>query len=116
MTGLLQTSLGALPITGTAPLTLAAYQKCTRLLEKGEIKRVSQRGPLVGYFIACPACGFSASYIHDQCGFVEEVVPQFTWPRKLLGITTPPTCFKCHGYICIEGGALVTRGGLPCSR
>jgi hypothetical protein len=108
-------ALEELPVTGRAPLTTAAYQKCSRLLVRGEVKRVMQRGPLVGYFIACPGCGFSASYLDDACGYVEEPAPRFTWPRKLIGIERPPMCFRCKGFICVEGGVLVTRGGAPCS-
>jgi hypothetical protein len=56
-------------VAARAELTVASYQKCSRLLAKGEVKRVMQRGPLVGYFLACPACGFSASYLEDDAGF-----------------------------------------------
>lgn len=111
----LQASIAALPVAGRSPLTVAAYQKCTRLLVKGEVKRVMQRGPLVGYFIACPACGFSASYLHDEVTYVEELAPAGTWPHKLVGIEKPPVCFKCHAYLCVEGGVLVARGGVQCS-
>lgn len=108
--------LAALPVRGTAPLTIAAYQKCSRLLAKGEVKRVMQRGPLVGYFIACPACGFSASYLDDACGYIEQhLSPKERIPHRLVGITKPPMCFKCHGYLCVEGGQLVTRGGIQCT-
>lgn len=91
-------------VVARAPLTFAAYQKCSRLLVKGEVKRVMQRGPLVGYFLACPACGFSASYIEDQCGFVEDppktVMMRVGDPqRQLISITNPPRCYKCHRHL-----------------
>jgi hypothetical protein len=98
-------------VIGRAPLALAAYQACTRLLKKGQVKRVSGRvGPLVGYFLACPFCGFSASYLHEKHVFVEgEPAPGTKFPRPLLRMENPATCFSCRGLISVEGGELVTR-------
>jgi hypothetical protein len=96
-------------VVGRYPLVAAAYQRCSRTLGEGEVKRVSGRGPLVGYFLACPACGFVASYLHDAAGFEEEPAPPGVWPRRLVGIQTPPPCFQCGSLIGVEAGALVAR-------
>ncbi len=87
-------------VAARVELTHASYQKCSRTLERGEVKRVMQRGPLVGYFLACPACGFSASYLHDAVGYVEDP-PTGTMLRAgerhwLVGIERPPACYKCR--------------------
>lgn len=97
-------------IVGSSPLTLASSQKCTRELRRGEIKRCMQRGPLVGYFIGCPACGFVASYLDEAVGYEEDPpAPGTRWPRLLIGIRVPPACFMCKARLGIEGGALVAR-------
>ncbi len=97
-------------VVGSYPLTVAAHKTCSRTLGRGEVKRVSGRGPLVGYFLACPACGFVASYLHDACGFTEvPPAPGTEWPRVLSGIGKPPPCYSCRSLISVEGGALVAR-------
>lgn len=105
------TGLEAGAVIGKAKLTVASYQACSRLLRKGQVKRVSGRvGPLVGYFLACPFCGFSASYLHEKHGYIEgEPAPGTKWPRPLLGMTKPAKCFSCQGVISVENGELVTR-------
>jgi hypothetical protein len=88
-------------------LTVASYQRCNRSLQAGEVKRVMQRGPLVGYYIGCPACGFSASYLDEVVGFLEEpaktIVLPVGAPRKLVKIERPPSCFRCRRRIRVEG-------------
>lgn len=97
-------------LVGSYRLTPASYKTCSRTLKPGEVKRVSGRGPLIGYFLACPACRFVASYLHDAVGYVEgPPAPGTTWPKSLLGITKPPPCYSCGSLLGVEGGNLVAR-------
>ncbi|NUP12898.1 MAG: hypothetical protein HOW73_43215 [Polyangiaceae bacterium] len=80
---------------------------CVREMPPGQVKRVPQRGGLVGYFIACPGCRFIASYLDDHHGFLEEcVLPGHTTPVKLVGIEKPPRCFRCRKSITVVGASL----------
>lgn len=99
-----------------APLTVASYAKCSRLLSRGEVKRVTQRGPLVGYVIACPACGFSAPYLDGPssagpgAGYVEDppagplLVPGTG--RILVRTTNDSTCFRCKRALRVRDGVV----------
>lgn len=90
----------------SAELTLASYQTCSRKLVRGQVKRVLQRGPLIGYFIACPACGFVASYLHDECDFAEAKVGG----REILTrIQRNPRCYSCRRVLDVESGRLLAR-------
>lgn len=105
-------------VVASFPLTVASYKKCSRHLGRGEVKRSPQRGAiLIGYIFGCPACGFSCSYVHDDCGvqkgagYIEEPptsvqVNDVKHPRKLVAITNPPTCFRCRRQIRIHEGKL----------
>lgn len=91
-------------LVAQARLTFASFQKCTRELAKGELKRVVQRGPLIGYFMACPACGFSASYLDSECGFIERAVEvDGVQYMRAVGVQRPPVCFHCRRLITING-------------
>ena len=89
-------------------LTHAPFRKCPRDLARGEVKRVMQRGPLVGYYVGCPACGFVASYLHDACGFLEERSAPTT-VLTLVGVERPPACLKCGLRLRVEGGEVVAE-------
>lgn len=94
-------------VVASAPLTAAAYHKCTRELAKGEVKRCVQRGPLIGYFMACPACGFSAAYLHDDVDYEEDppsVEPKY--PKRITAINKPPACFMCKRKLVVANGQL----------
>lgn len=39
------------------PIRYAPPMQCSRDLEKGEVKRIVSGRVLVGYYVACPACG-----------------------------------------------------------
>ena len=80
-------------IVARARLTAASYKTCSRTLARGDVKRVTQRGPLVGYFIGCPSCGFVASYLNDEVGFREE---RAGTEVRLAGIDHPPRCAGCR--------------------
>ncbi len=96
-------------IAAAVPIQVAHTQKCARKLARGEVKRVMGRGPLVGYYIACPACGFSAAYLEDtlppghSCRFVETGADA---PFTLVGITNPPPCYSCHRILRVVDGQL----------
>lgn len=105
-------------VVASVELTVASYKKCSRLLKRGEIKRSMQRGPLIGYFLACPACAYACSYVHEDCGvqkgvgYIEDPPTDQphhgTEPRKLVGMMRPPTCFRCKRVIRVRDGRLET--------
>lgn len=86
----------------------AAPKACPRQLPRGGVKRVPARGGLVGFFIACPGCGFVASYLAAEGGFVEVPDPVDGTPL-LIGISTPPPCMRCRRRIALTDGALEPR-------
>lgn len=105
-------------VIARSPLTIASYQKCLSLLGRGQVKRVLQRGPLVGYYLACPSCNGAFSYLHDKCSFVEaEPYVGTSWPRRLVGIERPPRCYHCCAILTVESGVdgfeLVARRAGP---
>ena len=75
-------------VAAWVPLTAESYRRCRDELLPGQVKRVSV-GPhraLVGYVIACPACGVARPYLDDDVGFAEGPGP------ALVGVTRPPRC------------------------
>lgn len=95
-------------MTARAELTAASFRTCSRELAKGQVKRCMQRGPLVGYYIACPGCGFIATYLHEDVGYVETPTDPLTYPKKLIKIERPPKCYSCKRSISvvIDGDAI----------
>lgn len=85
-------------VVARAPLTAASYQKCLATLERGQVKRVLQRGPLVGYYLTCPVCSSAFAYLHDKHKFSETAPPV----RMLTGVERSPKCFKCGSMLSIE--------------
>lgn len=73
---------------------------CPRKLKAGQIRRVPGRGPLVGFHIACPGCGFVAPYLREEGGFVELD------DEVLVGVTRPPSCVRCRRRIEFRDGRL----------
>jgi hypothetical protein len=87
----------------SASLVVVGPYVCSRLLEPGHVKRCMHRGPLVGYWICCAGCGFTATYLHDEVGYVEErAVDGSEFPKRLVGITRPPRCFRCKRAISVR--------------
>lgn len=75
-------------VAARAPLTAESYRRCRDELLPGQLKRVSV-GPnraLVGYVIACPACGVARPYLDDEVGFQEG------HGLRLVGAERPPRC------------------------
>lgn len=95
-------------VTGRAKLGYPITH-CSRTLKRGEIKRVMPRGPLfIGYYIACPGCGFIAVYLHDEAAFVEEDASrEGRGPFQLLGIGSA-RCVGCKAALGVEDGDLVS--------
>lgn len=90
-----------------APVVLVLPTTCARTLKPGQVKRVMWAGPLIGYFIACPACKYKASYLHSTCEFVEPLPePGKPHPRALIGIKKPPKCFSCQRVLQVKDGFL----------
>lgn len=75
-------------IAARVPLTAASYRRCRDELRPGQVKRVSAgpRRVLVGYVVACPACGVARPYLDEDVGFREEEGP------VLVGTDRPPRC------------------------
>lgn len=62
---------------------------------------------LVGYYIACPACRYIATYLHDEYGFEERGEK---YPRELVSSKKDPICYGCTRRLHIEGGRIETIG------
>lgn len=94
-----------------APLVSVAATACAQRLRPGEVKRcMARRDPLVGYHLACPGCGFVASYLDSDVGYVEEpAFPGTQFPKVLLGFTRAPCCYRCRRELTVEGRELVAR-------
>ena len=86
-----------------------ALRQCPRRMRPGQVKRVPLKGKLVGYWIACPGCGFVASYLLDEARFTESVDKDGI---GLVGIDAPPPCIRCRRRIECADGALRS---VPCS-
>jgi hypothetical protein len=95
-------------------LTWAEPQHCIQRLRPGTVKRMyyRTREPL-GYWIACPGCGFVAPFQQEECGFIEgptedaeavkasgEVV-RIRRPATLEA-TRAPRCYRCHRLILLK--------------
>ncbi len=84
-------------------------RQCPRKMRPGEVKRVPLRGGLVGYHVACPSCGFVASYLREEALFKEVVDADGV---VLVGIERPPPCLRCRQRIgCVDG----ELRSVPCS-
>lgn len=95
-------------VEGRKALSTESYHKCSRLLQRGELKRCMPRGPVfVGYYICCAGCGFTGVYLHDDCVFEET---ERKGPRDLpmiIRIGKPPPCRKCAARIVVQDGELL---------
>lgn len=90
-----------------APLVAVSVSFCHRDLKPGNVKRVMWRGPLVGYYLCCPACAWSATYLESDVGFV-EIIPPAASPRSaiLVGFDRPPPCARCARILRVVGEEL----------
>lgn len=95
-------------MSATAPLVMVGPTFCPRDMVRGQVKRCVHRGPLVGYYIACPSCGFKATYLDEDVLFIEEcAVLGSAYPKRLLRMTKPPPCYRCKLLLSVRGRDLV---------
>jgi len=74
-------------------------ETCARALAPGQVKRHPFQGPaLLGYFVACPACGFRALH-DDEAGFLEHA-------GRLEAAANPLPCLACKRAIRIDAGTI----------
>ncbi len=102
--------MGKLPTEDRAlPFRPAPSKFCPRKLactptkdnpEGYNAKRYMSAGPLFGYIIACPACGFQEMHEHRAAGYV-EVDECATMTEK------PVRCLNCSRVISIAGGVVL---------
>lgn len=78
--------------------------KCSRKLVPGEVRRTLTKGPLVGYTMACPGCGFIETQqdLHDEIGFIEQ-------DGVLVGAREPYRCTLCRRTITLRNGTISAR-------
>ena len=78
-------------------LPIVMTRKCARRLKPGEVRRTLLNGPLVGYAIACPGCGFIETRpdLHDEMGFIEE-------GGQLVGAREVYSCMLCSRVVSLE--------------
>jgi hypothetical protein len=88
------------------PLEQVPSRFCPRRLKPGQVKRYMTVGPLVGYMVACPACGFIEMHMHEVAGFVEE-------EGKLVATTKPVGCMLCGRGLRAQDGTIEARRELP---
>jgi DNA-directed RNA polymerase subunit RPC12/RpoP len=86
------------------PVVMTA--KCSRRLKPGEVRRTLLKGPLVGYAIACPGCGFIETHpdLHGEMGYIER-------DGALVGAEKPYRCMLCAREVRIADGLI--RAGQP---
>lgn len=77
---------------------------CTRKMKPGQVKRCVARGPLIGFWIACPHCGFCVFYSEDAHRFHEHPNLPGAPIRSLVGAETPLACFRCKRPMVIRDG------------
>jgi len=78
-------------------ITIAGPGRCTRTLKPGEAKRVLHAGPLVGFYVACPTCGWTVIVTKDD---------QTTMTEGAEGLTFSPgvACRRCHRHVSVTAG------------
>lgn len=79
---------------------------CPRRLKPGQVKRYFYEGPLVGYMISCPSCGFIEMHLHKDADFTEAAGEA---PARLTGSSRPQTCMNCRRIISIAGSVIMAR-------
>lgn len=82
--------------------------KCSRKLTPGEVRRTLTKGPLVGYTMACPGCGFIETQqdLHDEIGFIEK-------DDQLVGARESYRCMLCKRTITLKDGTISARHKAP---
>lgn len=81
--------------------------RCHRKLVAGQVKRQPQQGPLVGYWIACPACGAVRPYLASETTMIEHN-PGVGKPKTLTGMTPTP-CQSCTKRIFVSDNQITAE-------
>lgn len=87
------------------PLTVAQKPPCR--LGRGELRRVSINPilPLVGYYLACPKCGFVNVAFHEQQGqFITE-------QNSSVSFEKPIQCVFCDARFIVKNSIAEFDGG-----
>lgn len=82
------------------PLEQVAAKFCPRKLKKGQVKRYMSKGPLYGYMIACPGCGFIELHATRDASFVEE-------DERVVSSMGAISCQSCKAALTIGVGQIV---------
>lgn len=80
------------------PIVQVDSRFCPRKLGPGQVKRYMSKGPLFGYMVGCPGCGFRELHLHEQACFVEVE------PNVLFASTKPVRCMACGCSLSFAGG------------
>lgn len=94
------------------PFGTKCLRRCSQTLMRGEVKRVPQTGALVGYFVCCPACGFTSSFLDEELHAEEVPDKRETSRTRALLATWPVSCLSCKRQIQITTNWIEAR---PCS-
>lgn len=86
---------------------------CPRKLGKGAVKRYMTKGPLAGYYIGCPSCGFQEMHFHVKAVFEEVATGEDTRPHRLVAAKNPLHCMYCGRTISIAGGIIMAVKHVP---
>lgn len=82
-------------------------RSCPRKLKPGQVKRYMSKGPLFGYMIACPSCGFIEMHEHKKAQFIEQPDPENPdRPIFLVGTTNALRCMLCNRDIAAADGKI----------
>lgn len=87
------------------PVVVAPSKFCPRKLKPGMVKRYMHTGPLVGYMVACPSCGFISLHLHEHGHFVDRVDVNDPVPVVLISMA-PVACMLCHRFIEVRDGVV----------
>jgi hypothetical protein len=86
------------------------YRGCHAELGPGEVKRTPRRGPLVGLFLRCPACGALGAHLAADVLPDEEPDPPERPEQpsglRLVRLDRSPTCRRCGRSICVADGVV----------
>lgn len=90
----------------TLPMQVLPVRFCPRKIPPGGVKRYMHSGPLFGFILGCPACGFIEQHEHAQCDFEEA-------GGQLVGAGKPPRCMACRRWLVISPGTLAAVSQPP---
>jgi hypothetical protein len=88
-------------------LKLSVTERRPCRMRPGELRRVPQdrRARALGYYVACPRCGFVTPVIHGQEGvWIEE-------DGELVSFSAPATCVMCLVRIALARGEATLEEG-----